>query len=781
MSEKREHLRHEVEWEVEVSTETWDDVLVLTAVSVSQGGLFIRASRPAVTGSCVQVAVRLPDGNVLQLTGEVVRTVEPAVSPRSAPQGREDREPAVSPRSAPQGREDRDPEQSERPGFALRFDSSRSTDLLLLESMAGAFASPGGGGSPNAITAAVTTREVRTEQSTIELEAREPARPPPADESPRRESAPSLSGIPAVEYVEGDRPSAFESQPTRQRSSVAKPAQVRDDEDAGESPRSTGEVGEVEEVPISVEEKPGVFNDEPTRDASAPPPIPQTMGPAASSRSAPQGREDRDPDERSGTYNVGEQIQAGLGADVVEVLVSPESAVPRRDASWPDGPAGSSTPPDDEVGRRPTAESKAADLDRPNLEGQEEVAVMRWRRPSRHSLPALEQRRGTEEALAFGIDFGTTFTSIGLFHDDAVVVLEDDEGHSLVPSAVSYPEQGPALVGWAAREQMILQPATTFVSPKRLIGRNHDDPGLEPILASSPVRYEEGPGGQVVADVHDHPVTMIQVVAEIFRRMAQVGEARSGRPVRKVALAAPVAFDEPQRSAITRAARMGGLEVVAIIDEPVAAAIAFGVSGDEEQLIAVYDFGGGTFDFTLLRAGGGAFDVLGEAGDAWLGGDDLDQALANHVADQFWKQKKIDLRNRQVEWQRLLFLCERAKRQLSRQEETVVEAHGMALSLQGSVDLKVGLNRGLFADLCRVLVERSIETVETCFILTGHDPKDVTDVVLTGGVSRIPMVHQRVEAFFERKIPLVVNPESAIVIGASRFARQAAGVFREEP
>lgn len=738
--EQREHTRYRIEWEVEVSAATWDDVLVLTAVSVSRGGMFIKTSHPATTGSPVTVAIQLPDDNTVRLTGQVVRTVEPPAS---------------------------------QPGFALRFDPKQSSDVVLLESMASAYASARPGAA--SIQATVITREVHSEAAAIEIDSDRPDTEAEPEWRTKRDSAPSLGGVPSVEYP---TESPLQSQPTAEHLSDEQPRipfTVASDSDVDDA---------VEGLPVAVDLDPDTaeedleldqdFASQPTRDV--PPALDHSL--------------------RSGSYDVSEQIRLVLsGGDVKEAPLKLDPGASRTEEPVPPAPAspaleaiqarptlevtlleGACASPE-MMGARPTREAPVVEGGRPTLEVSR--AVEPPAEVGRHNLPPIEQRRGSDEALAFGVDFGTSYTSIGLFFDGAVAVLEDDEGHPLTPTTVSYPEQGLPLVGWAAREQLLTQPSTTFSAPKRMVGRDHDDPNLQSTLSSSPVHYERGPGGQVVADVYGQPVTIIQVVAEVFRRMAAIGEARSGRPVRKVTLAAPVAFEEKQRNAIIRAARMGGIEVVAVIDEPVAAAIAFGASGDEDQLVAVYDFGGGTFDFTLLKAGGGNFDILGEAGDAWLGGDDFDLALANHVAEHFWNQRKIDLRKRQVEWQRLVFLCERAKRQLSQHEETLVEARGMALSLAGSVDLKVGLNRSLFADLCRDLVERSIETVETCFMLTGHEPRDVTHVVMTGGVSRIPMVHDRVQAFFDRDIPLLVNPEEAIVIGASRFARQTAGVFRE--
>jgi len=381
----------------------------------------------------------------------------------------------------------------------------------------------------------------------------------------------------------------------------------------------------------------------------------------------------------------------------------------------------------------------------------------------------------SEAAIAFGIDFGTTFCSICLAHGDELVVLTDDEGNELIPTAVSYPEHGLPLVGWAAREKIATHPSTTFVSPKRLIGRDYDDPNIQPYLGATPVYMERGPHGQVVAEIYGHPISMVQVCADVMRHLAEIGRQRTGLDVKQVELAAPVGFNEQQRQAITRAAEMAGMKVVGITDEPVAAAVTYGASTDKEELVAVYDFGGGTFDFTLLKSARDQFEVLGEAGDAWLGGDDFDLALATYAAGEFEKEYKVDLRKRQVEWQRLIFLCEAAKRKLSFEDEVLVHGQGMVLSLKGAIDLKVRIDRERFGALCGELVDRSIDVMDTCFTLCGSGPDEVEQVVLTGGVSRIPLVVDRVQKFFRREIKPMVNPELAIAMGAARVAYRQIG------
>jgi actin-like ATPase involved in cell morphogenesis len=392
-------------------------------------------------------------------------------------------------------------------------------------------------------------------------------------------------------------------------------------------------------------------------------------------------------------------------------------------------------------------------------------------RPAGEASPGPGPTADSGTERIFGIDFGTTFTSIAVVEGNRVRVLQDAEGHHLLPSVVCYPESGTPLCGWPAKEKIATLPSTTFTSPKRLVGRLFRDPNLDSILGSSPVRYSEGPGGQILADVYGQTLALSQVCAEIFRRAATIGEQATGTRVERVVLSAPVGFGA-ERAAIKRAAELAGLQVVGMVDEPVAAAMAFGLGLQPGERVAVYDFGGGTFDFTLLgiKATGG-FEILGEAGDPWLGGDDFDLAIANYAANQFWREHKLDLRERRVEWQRLLFLCERAKRKLATEQQHQLLARAIVLSLRGPIDLSVPLDRPLLSRLCGELVERSLAAVESC-LAVSEVPRDAIDhLVLTGGTSRMPLVREQVAEFFQREVTLLHDPEVAIVSGNALYGR----------
>ncbi len=378
------------------------------------------------------------------------------------------------------------------------------------------------------------------------------------------------------------------------------------------------------------------------------------------------------------------------------------------------------------------------------------------------------------DELIFGLDFGTSYSSIALVQGNAVQVFCGDDGHNQIPSTVAYLDSGPPLVGWAAREQLALSPATTIPSPKRLIGRQYDDPKVDPFLGATPVRFQRGPGGTIVAELFGEIVAMPQICACLFDHLLQLVREGAGLPVRRAVLSAPVGLQR-ERASIQRAAELAGIEVLQILDEPVAAALAYGLDLTGDQTIAVYDFGGGTFDVSLLRVrGGGGVTVIGTTGDPWLGGDDLDLALANHVADAFWKHKKIDLRERKVEWQRLLFACEMTKIKLSVEREVEIYVPAVALTLSGPVDLRVAVSRDLLHHACHAHVERSIDIVEECLGVVGVSPAQIDHVVLTGGTSRSPQVRARLQQYFGRELSLTIDPDLAVVTGNALYGRYLA-------
>jgi molecular chaperone DnaK len=375
---------------------------------------------------------------------------------------------------------------------------------------------------------------------------------------------------------------------------------------------------------------------------------------------------------------------------------------------------------------------------------------------------------------AIGIDFGTTYTRLALFAPEGARLLPDDEGRTVFPSVISYPEAGGSIVGWAARERLALDPRRTVTSAKRLLGRRYDHPEIQGFLASAAFPTERGPGDQVVLRIGDQPIAVAQVCAGIIRHACDIGERALGARIRRAALSVPVTFGREQLAALQRAALLAGLEVVGMTEEPVAGALAYGHGQGANEIVAVYDFGGGTFDFTVMDVSRNAFRVIASSGDAWLGGDDFDLALAQWAADRFWRETKIELRQRVVEWQRLLLAAEDAKRRLTAEAATVIEVPGATLTPR-PIDLHVPVDRATFNELGRDLVTRSLEICQEGLTKADLEVRDVGSVVLTGGVTHIPLVRDAVSRFFEREVATLVNPDVAVAQGAAIHAARVTG------
>jgi len=308
---------------------------------------------------------------------------------------------------------------------------------------------------------------------------------------------------------------------------------------------------------------------------------------------------------------------------------------------------------------------------------------------------------------AIGIDLGTSYSSVAVVRDGVPEVLEDDEGASTLPSVVAFPAEGGILVGKPARARLVTDPSNTVYSAKRLIGRRLDDAETRLAVAGFPYNVTEGPSGHPVIEIRNERVSVPEVSAYVLRLMKKIAEARLQRPVDKAVITVPANFNDSQRESTRIAGRIAGLDVIRIINEPTAASLAYGYGRGMNKYVAVYDFGGGTFDFSLLELRDSVYRVISTAGDMFLGGDDFDDALASAVANSFWKQTSIELRNDVVEWQRLLFACEAVKRELSTKQSVDLKVPKVAHTDKGVLDITATVSRDLFNSLCFDLVRRS--------------------------------------------------------------------------
>ena len=329
-------------------------------------------------------------------------------------------------------------------------------------------------------------------------------------------------------------------------------------------------------------------------------------------------------------------------------------------------------------------------------------------------------------------------------------------------------------MGWTARARLAADPQRTVSSVKRMLGHRWDDPGIQGYLAQTSFRTEKGPGDQIVIVIGDQPVAISQACGLIIRSACELAQRRLGAPITRAALSMPVTFGPAEQAALKRAAQLAGVEVLGLIDEPMAAALAYDYGKSANEIIAVYDFGGGTFDFTVLDVSHRSFRVVATRGDPWLGGDDFDLALAQYAADRFWRATKVELRSRAVEWQRLLIAAEEAKRQLTAADSAIISVP-QAILAPKPTDLCIAVDRALLAELCGPLVARSIEVCQEALDAAGLGPENVTRVVLAGGITHIPLVQEVVGRFFEREIESVVSPDAAVAEGTAIHAARLVG------
>jgi molecular chaperone DnaK len=369
--------------------------------------------------------------------------------------------------------------------------------------------------------------------------------------------------------------------------------------------------------------------------------------------------------------------------------------------------------------------------------------------------------------LAIGIDLGTSYSSVAVVRDGQPAVLGDTAGRTIQPSVVAFPPEGGILVGDEARERLVTDPYNTVYSAKRLIGRRMDDPDTRIAIAGFPYRVIEGPNGHPVVEVRSERISIPEISAYVLRHMKKIAEAALGTAVDKAVITVPANFNDAQRESTRIAGRIAGLDVIRIINEPTAASLAYGYGRSLNKLVAIYDFGGGTFDFTLLELRDRVFRVISTAGDMFLGGDDFDEVLSTAVANSFWKQTGIELRKDVVEWQRLLFACERVKRTLSSETAAELKVTKLAHTATGALDLSAMVGRDLFNSLCIDLVRRSFAVCDRAFADAKLRPDDVEKVIMVGGSTYIPLVRASAEQYFGKPITQDVAPETAVALGAA--------------
>ncbi|HJS07821.1 MAG TPA: molecular chaperone DnaK, partial [Pirellulales bacterium] len=364
-----------------------------------------------------------------------------------------------------------------------------------------------------------------------------------------------------------------------------------------------------------------------------------------------------------------------------------------------------------------------------------------------------------------GIDLGTTNSVVAVMEGKEAKVSPNQEGNRLTPSVVAFTDKGDVLVGELARRQAVTNPTKTVYSIKRFMGRRHSEVASEEKIV--PYEVTGGPQDYVKVRVGDKESTPPEISARVLRKLKETAEAYLGHKVNKAVITVPAYFNDAQRQATKDAGQIAGLEVARIINEPTAAALAYGLDKKEHEKIVVFDLGGGTFDVSCLEVAEGVFRVISTNGDTHLGGDDFDQVLINHVADEFKKENGIDLRKDTMALQRLQEACEKAKKELSSASTTDINLPFITADASGPKHLTMNITRSKFEQLVDHLIERCRGPVEQALKDAKLKPSEIDEVVLVGGSTRIPKVQELVKKIFGKDPHKGVNPDEVVAVGAA--------------
>ncbi|RVD54361.1 molecular chaperone DnaK [Mesorhizobium sp. M2D.F.Ca.ET.185.01.1.1] len=370
-------------------------------------------------------------------------------------------------------------------------------------------------------------------------------------------------------------------------------------------------------------------------------------------------------------------------------------------------------------------------------------------------------------AKVIGIDLGTTNSCIAIMDGKDPKVIENAEGARTTPSIVAISNDGERLVGQPAKRQAVTNPENTIFAVKRLIGRRYDDPVTEKDKKLVPYKIVKGDNGDAWVEAGGKKQSPSQISAMILQKMKETAEAYLGEKVEKAVITVPAYFNDAQRQATKDAGRIAGLEVLRIINEPTAAALAYGLEKKDGKTIAVYDLGGGTFDISVLEIGDGVFEVKSTNGDTFLGGEDFDMRLVEYLAAEFKKEQGIDLKNDKLALQRLKEAAEKAKIELSSTTQTEINLPFITADASGPKHLTMKLTRAKFESLVEDLVQRTIEPCKAALKDAGLKAGEIDEVVLVGGMTRMPKIQEIVKQFFGKEPHKGVNPDEVVALGAA--------------
>ena len=367
-----------------------------------------------------------------------------------------------------------------------------------------------------------------------------------------------------------------------------------------------------------------------------------------------------------------------------------------------------------------------------------------------------------------GIDLGTTNSAAAVMEGGEPVIIPSAEGSRLYPSVVAVnPKTGERLVGQVAKRQAVINPDNTIYSVKRFMGRKYDDPEVARAREYVPYDVSKAANGDVRVAMNEREYSPPEVSAMILQKIKTDAEAYLGQPVTQAVITVPAYFNDNQRQATKDAGKIAGLEVMRIVNEPTASSLAYGLSNDTDGIIAVYDLGGGTFDISILEVGDGVFEVKSTNGDTFLGGDDFDQKIIDWAAEQFKMQEGIDLRSDRQALQRLREAAEKAKIELSTTMQTELNLPYITADATGPKHLNLTLTRAKLEQLTDDLIQRTIEPTRKAMKDAGVSPSDISEVILVGGMTRMPAIQEAVKKYFNKEPHKGVNPDEVVALGAA--------------
>ncbi len=376
-----------------------------------------------------------------------------------------------------------------------------------------------------------------------------------------------------------------------------------------------------------------------------------------------------------------------------------------------------------------------------------------------------------------GIDLGTTNSVVAVMEGGEPTVITNPEGGRLTPSVVGFTKTGERPVGQVAKRQAVTNPENTIFSIKRFMGRRYNEVTEE--MTMVPYKVSQGPGGEVRVHAQGRDYTPPEISAMVLQKLKQAAEEHLGHPVTEAVITVPAYFNDAQRQATKDAGQIAGLEVKRIVNEPTAAALAYGLDKKKDETIAVYDFGGGTFDISILEVGGGVVEVKSTNGDTHLGGDNLDQRIIEWIASEFKKSDGIDLAKDRMALQRLREAAEKAKMELSTVNETDINLPFITADQAGPKHLSLKLSRAKFEQLVEDLIQKTVGPTKRALADAGLDPSKIDEVVLVGGSTRIPRVQQVVRELFGKEPHKGVNPDEVVAVGAAIQAGVLGGEVKD--